>query len=103
MAVIDQYRNILTVVAIYELDPSQVDEHVNELKSFVLNVAKGQPGFISSNLHVSLDKKRVVNYSQWKSEADYNDFWAKEEVQDKAKTFIDSVSDKTLMQVALAT
>lgn len=29
------------------------------------------PGFISANLHVSLDRRHVTNYAQWKSQADY--------------------------------
>ena len=30
-----------------------------------------QPGFISANLHLSLDKKRIVNYAQWRSKEDF--------------------------------
>jgi quinol monooxygenase YgiN len=30
-----------------------------------------QPDFISANLHLSLDKKRIVNYAQWRSKEDF--------------------------------
>jgi hypothetical protein len=29
------------------------------------------PGFVSANLHVSLDRKHVANYAQWKTRADF--------------------------------
>ena len=29
------------------------------------------PGFISANLHASLDGSRVINYAQWASERQY--------------------------------
>jgi hypothetical protein len=30
-----------------------------------------QPGFIPGNLHIRLDKKRIVNYAQWRSKEDF--------------------------------
>lgn len=30
-----------------------------------------QPGFISANFHISLNKKRIVNYAQWPSKEDF--------------------------------
>ena len=32
---------------------------------------KRQPGFISANIHRSLDGTRVANYAQWRSKADF--------------------------------
>ncbi len=29
------------------------------------------PGFVSANLHVSLDRRRVANYAQWRSREDF--------------------------------
>ncbi len=29
------------------------------------------PGFISANLHISLDRRRVTNYAQWRSREDF--------------------------------
>jgi hypothetical protein len=39
-----------------------------------------QPGFISANLHVSLDRKRIVNYAQWRSKSDFEAMQSKPEV-----------------------
>jgi heme-degrading monooxygenase HmoA len=32
---------------------------------------KNMPGFISASIHKSFDGKKVVNYAQWKSRADF--------------------------------
>jgi heme-degrading monooxygenase HmoA len=34
-------------------------------------VMRKQPGFISANLHKSLDGKRIVNDAQWRSREDF--------------------------------
>jgi len=31
----------------------------------------GMPGFVSANLHESLDGTKVVNYAQWRSKEDF--------------------------------
>ncbi len=33
---------------------------------------KSLPGFVSANIHRSLDGKKVVNYAQWRSQADFD-------------------------------
>ena len=35
------------------------------------SVMREQPEFMSANMHESLDGKRVVNYAQWRSKADF--------------------------------
>lgn len=32
---------------------------------------KNLPGFVSANIHKSLDKVRVANYAQWRSKEDF--------------------------------
>ncbi len=39
-----------------------------------------QPGFISAHIHKSLDGTRVVNYAQWRSQADLEAMLANPEV-----------------------
>ncbi|MGB8960940.1 MAG: antibiotic biosynthesis monooxygenase [Pseudonocardiaceae bacterium] len=34
-------------------------------------VMRHRPGFISANIHASLDGTRVVNYAQWRSREDF--------------------------------
>jgi len=102
MAVIDQYRDLLTVLIVFDVSPDQVDEHVANIKEFLLNTVKLQPGFVSANLHISIDKKRVVNYAQWRTQEDYDNFLNNEEVQLKAREVLKIEPKTTLMKVALA-
>ncbi|WP_374729901.1 antibiotic biosynthesis monooxygenase family protein [Caballeronia terrestris] len=34
------------------------------------------PGFVSANWHMSLDRRHVTNYAQWRSKADLEAFMA---------------------------
>ncbi len=34
-------------------------------------VMRHRPGFVSANIHASLDGTRVVNYAQWRSREDF--------------------------------
>lgn len=42
---------------------------------------KHQPGFISANIHRSLDGVRVVNYAQWKSKEAFENMLQNPEAQ----------------------
>jgi quinol monooxygenase YgiN len=54
-------------VNVFTVTPEQQHELVRLLTAFVEEVVRGMPGFISANLHRSVDGKRVVNYAQWES------------------------------------
>jgi quinol monooxygenase YgiN len=51
--------------------PDRVDELMQLLIEATDNALRHQPGFISANFHVSLDKKRIVNFAQWRSKEDF--------------------------------
>ena len=46
------------------------DELLQLLVEATDTAMRNQLGFISANLHISLDKKRIVNYAQWRSKED---------------------------------
>lgn len=102
MAVIDQFRDILTVVSEYDVNPDQAESVVASLKELHLNVGKLQAGFISTNLHVSLDQKKVVNYSQWKSEEVYRAFLENAEAKKIIKEVESFAPREVLMKVRFA-
>lgn len=102
MAIIDQYRNILTVLIEFEVTPEECDQHVANIVEFLTSTVKQQPGFISANLHTSLDKTKVINYAQWKSEADYQAFLDNEEAQAAASKVLKFEPRVTWMKVAFA-
>lgn len=99
MAVIDHYRNILTVLIEFEIPSEEVESHLANIKVFLNDVVKIQPGFISANLHVSTDKKKVINYAQWKTEEDYQNFLNNKEAQKAAQDVLKYEPRTTFMKV----
>jgi quinol monooxygenase YgiN len=51
--------------------PDRAEELLALLAAATRETMRFRPGFISANLHLSLDRKRVVNYAQWQSRADF--------------------------------
>jgi quinol monooxygenase YgiN len=61
----------VTLVNVFTVDPARQIELVDALDDATRKIFVTQPGFISANLHTSLDGTRVVNYAQWASERQY--------------------------------
>ena len=71
MTTIEKDRNILTLINVFTVVPEKQRELIALLVEATEKTMKHLPGFISANIHRSLDGKRVVNYAQWKSMADF--------------------------------
>jgi quinol monooxygenase YgiN len=61
----------VTLINVFRVDPAQQADLVALLTEVTEDVMQHQPGFVSANLHVSLDGTRVVNYAQWRSREDF--------------------------------
>lgn len=61
---------VLTLVNVFTVEPEDQQELIDVLAEATA-VMLEQPGFISANLHRSTDRRRVVNYAQWRSTQDY--------------------------------
>ncbi|WP_434439255.1 antibiotic biosynthesis monooxygenase family protein [Lentzea sp. E54] len=72
----------VTLVNVFTVAPARQDELVAALDKASDEVFAALPGFISANLHASLDGTRVVNYAQWSSEQAYRDALQRPEVRD---------------------
>ena len=59
--------NIITLINIFTVDPQNQQKLVDMLVETTEHVMNIQEGFISANIHKSLDGTKVVNYAQWKS------------------------------------
>ena len=57
----------------FEVRPENADKLADLLHEASGPISRMQ-GFVSANLHVSADKKRVVNYAQWRTRADFEAF-----------------------------
>ena len=70
MTILDPKHGYLTLINTFTVDPAKAEELLEVLSEATERGMRQRPGFISANLHVSLDKKRVANYVQWRSKAD---------------------------------
>jgi quinol monooxygenase YgiN len=60
----------LTLINVFTVDPEKQDDLVRLLEQATEEDIRYRPGFISVNIHASLDGTNVVNYAQWESEED---------------------------------
>ncbi|MGB3297366.1 MAG: antibiotic biosynthesis monooxygenase family protein [Phormidesmis sp.] len=68
MASLDLENQLVTVIILFKVKDAQQTAVVDKVKQ-LFEVAKRQPGFVSANLHRSLDGVKVANYAQWENEA----------------------------------
>jgi quinol monooxygenase YgiN len=64
--------DVITLINVFEVEPEKQDELVRLLERATVEVMMHLPGFVSANLHRSLDGKRVANYAQWASSEDFH-------------------------------
>lgn len=57
----------VTLITVYTCPDVRQHELVAALDKAIAEVLVHLPGFVSANVHASLDKTRVVNYAQWAS------------------------------------
>jgi len=62
---------IVTLVNIFAVEPENQQLLVDLLVEATEDVMCKLPGFISANIHKSLDGTRVTNYAQWRSVEDF--------------------------------
>ncbi|MDN5769284.1 MAG: antibiotic biosynthesis monooxygenase [Microlunatus sp.] len=66
---IDVEQDVATLVNVFTVVPERQQELVDVLDEATEQVMRHLPGFVSANIHASLDGTRVVNYAQWASPA----------------------------------
>jgi quinol monooxygenase YgiN len=71
MATIEKGRNVLTLINVFTVAPENQQKLVALLVEATEQTMRHLPGFVSANIHRSLDGKKVVNYAQWESMADF--------------------------------
>jgi quinol monooxygenase YgiN len=59
----------VTLVNVFTVEPSKQQALVDLLVESSEQMMRHEPGFISANIHQSLDGTKVVNYAQWESPA----------------------------------
>jgi quinol monooxygenase YgiN len=70
MVQLDPAAGYLVLINTFTVRPERADELLQVLSDATEHGMRQRPGFVSANLHVSLDRKHVANYAQWRSQAD---------------------------------
>lgn len=58
---------VITLINVFTVDPSDQQRLVDLWQQATDEVICHLPGFVSANIHRSLDGAKVVNYAQWES------------------------------------
>jgi quinol monooxygenase YgiN len=69
MSTIEKGSNVLTLINVFTVEPEKQEKLVEVLTDATEKTMKHLPGFVSANIHRSLDGKKVVNYAQWENMA----------------------------------
>jgi len=62
-------QDCVTLINTFHVEPERTEALLQLLIDATEDTMRFVPGFISANLHLSLDRRRVVNYAQWRSPA----------------------------------
>ncbi len=71
MTTITTNKNMVTLINVFTVEPENQQRLVDLLTEATKLAMKKQPGYISANIHKSLDGTRVTNYAQWRSKDDF--------------------------------
>lgn len=63
---------VTTAITVFKVAPENQQQLVEMIVRAAREIARSQPGFISINIHKSLDKTHVISYSQWESREAYD-------------------------------
>ena len=70
MTTLDPTAGYVILINTFTVEPSKAEDLVSALSRATQEGMRQRPGFVSANLHVSLDKRHVTNYAQWRSQED---------------------------------
>lgn len=73
MMTISPEHPVFTVVTLFSTKPEEQEKFLNAFKLSVQGMRK-HPGFVAAGLHKSLDGTTILNYLQWRSQADFEAF-----------------------------
>jgi hypothetical protein len=72
----------ITLISTFTCPEERQEELAAALDNATAEIFVHQPGFISANIHVSLDHTRVVNYVQWARVEDFDATGCVPEIQE---------------------
>lgn len=76
MTTIAEGQQPLALINIFTVKTGRADELIALLSEATETTMRHRPGFVSANLHKSVDGTKVANYAQWRSKADFDSMLA---------------------------
>lgn len=73
---------LVTLINVFTVEPDHQQQLVDLLDGATEQVMRHRPGFVSANIHTSLDGTQVANYAQWRSREDFEAMLADPEAQE---------------------
>jgi antibiotic biosynthesis monooxygenase (ABM) superfamily enzyme len=71
MATIATDQDVVTLVNVFTVSPERQRELADLLVEATRRTMNRLPGYVSANIHRSLDGTKVVNYAQWRRVEDF--------------------------------
>jgi len=71
MATIEKGRELMTLVNVFTVSRDKQAELADLLVRATEETMRHLPGFISASIHRSVDGTKVINYAEWRSQADF--------------------------------
>ena len=101
MVTISKDNNVVTLINVFTVEPENQQQLVDLLVEATEKTMKNVYGFVSANIHKSLDGVRVVNYAQWRSREDFEAMVKNPEAQAHMKPIMEiAKADFHLYEVA---
>ena len=67
---------VVTLINVFTVEPENQGRLIEAWQSSTDEVIRHLPGFVSANIHASLDGTKVVNYAQWESQESFTSMLA---------------------------
>ena len=71
MTIISTEQDVVTLINVFTVAPEDQQRLLDLLIEATEEVMNELPGFLSANLHKSLDGTKITNYAQWRSREDF--------------------------------
>lgn len=71
MTTITTEKNLVTLINVFTVAPENQQRLVDLLIEATQHTMRNQPGYLSANIHKSVDGTKVTNYAQWRSREDF--------------------------------
>lgn len=81
-------NDVHIVIFEFDIEPEEQQPLREGIEQLVRDIVSRQPGFVSANLHVSRDGRKVLNYFQWESLEAFEKFRNDEDKQSKIRPVI---------------